>query len=199
VHNNRAHKTADRRPLVTFEQKKVFGVLSSTKTPGMADPVPRGPPPPAVTVIGGLPMPIDIDAFPLDYAPCSTVTVAGADGDTRTILCSAAVNLEEVRFLSDTLQGRVFQAVVCGAAPEYERTGVYLHPILPMLCAAVVRLCVSHRFCSLPSHCAAPFWLGFRTLQTFVLRIIFDILFCCVFVLSEASFAVKAVLKVRPC
>jgi hypothetical protein len=105
----------------------------------MADPVPRGPPPPAVTVIGGLPMPIDIDAFPLDYTPCSTVTVAGADGDTRTILCSAAVNLEEVRFLSDTMQGRVFQAVVCGAAPAYERTGVYLLPIPPTLCAAAVR------------------------------------------------------------
>ena len=36
-----------------------------------------------------------------------------------------AVNLEEVRFLSDTMQGRVFQAVVCGAEPVYERTGAY--------------------------------------------------------------------------
>ena len=112
----------------------------------MADPVPQGPPPRAVTVIGGLPMPVDITNIPLEFTPCSTVTVAGADGDTRTILCSAAVNLEEVRFLSDTLQGRVFQAVVCGAAPEYERTGAYLHPIPPALCAAAVRflfVCVS--------------------------------------------------------
>ncbi len=88
-----------------------------------AAPRPDAPPPPR-TVIGDLPMPVPIDTLHVDIVPCSRLTVAGPDGEPRKLLASAAIVLERVQLLSDTMQGHVFLAVACGPAPSFEPTGV---------------------------------------------------------------------------